>query len=814
MLGSYDFNESERYWAHFWDEHRLYQFNPQSEKPIYSIDTPPPTVSGSLHIGHCFSYTQADAIARFQRMKGFEIFYPFGFDDNGLPTERFVEKLHQVQAHSMQRDAFIRLCLETVQTQERGFEALWRRLGLSVDWTRCYSTISPQAQRISQRSFLDLFKKGRIYQKEAPALWCSHCQTAIAQADLEDTETPSLFVDIAFCLASGESVRVSTTRPELLPACVALFAHPEDKRYSALIGQYAQTPIFKKRVPLLADPKVNQQKGTGLVMCCTFGDTTDIAWWNEHQLPFQAVLERTGRLSEIAGPYANLKIKEARKKIIQDLETEGALTNQREIIHTLNTHERCGTEIELLLLPQWFIRVLDLKEALLRAGDEIEWTPEFMKKRYVHWVENLKWDWCISRQRLFGVPFPLWVCSKCHEIVLARENQLPVDPRREKPSACPQCHSATLQPEHDVLDTWATSAVSPQINAQWGEGDEMKKLLPMSLRPQAHEIIRTWAFYTIVKSLLHTEKIPWQRTLISGWVLSNQGDKISKSKGGNANDPMALMQTRSADALRYWACRSKPGVDTTFSEDSVTQGKRLVTKLWNASKLALAHLQDYNGTSGELEIIDRWLLDKLARTIEQATQAFEACDYSQALALTEKFFWSDFCDNYLEIIKKRLYNPEIYGSASRVAAQYVLYHGLNNTLKLLAPILPFVTEAIFQASFAQPEKARSIHLATWPKRDESWRDPVAEEIGDVAISIIETVRKEKSIRKLSLSTPLEKLEIITDRATQGKLDSVLSALQAVTQTKELHFAQSSSNGALVISEQLKIGIRFFEDSRN
>ncbi|MBI1744285.1 valine--tRNA ligase [Candidatus Acetothermia bacterium] len=808
MTQSYDFKHSESAWAKFWDEQRLYEFNPKSEKPVYSIDTPPPTVSGNLHIGHCFSYTQADTIARFWRMRGCEVFYPFGFDDNGLPTERFVEKFHGIQARSMKRKDFIRLCLETVQAKEREFEQLWRRLGLSVDWTRCYSTISPSAQKISQRSFLDLYKKSRIYKKEAPALWCPYCRTAIAQAELEDREASSFFTDIAFTLESGEHVTISTTRPELLPACVALFAHPEDKRYKHLIGQRAHIPIFAEKIPILADAKVDREKGTGLVMCCTFGDTTDIAWWSEHRLPLKVALGQGGRMTAIAGPYNGLTAKEASKKIIHDLETEAIASNKREITHTVNVHERCGSAIELLVIPQWFIKVLDLKEVLLKAGEEIEWVPEFMKKRYIHWVENLKWDWCISRQRIFGVPFPLWTCANCKEITLAREDQLPVDPRHSAPSACPHCGSAALEPENEVFDTWATSSVTPQINAHWGESDELKNLMPMSLRPQAHEIIRTWAFYTIVKSLIHTEKIPWKRTLISGWVLADQGGKISKSKGGGSRDPIHLMETKSADAIRYWACRSKPGVDTTFSEDLIAQGKRLVTKLWNASKFALTHLTDYDGTQSKLETIDCWLLSKLAQTIEQATESFEACDYSQALAIAEKFFWHDLCDNYLEIIKKRLYNQEIYGRASRRAAQSVLSHSLKSTLKLLAPILPFITEEIFQQGFAKQENTRSIHISAWPQTEQSWHDREAEEIGDLAIAIVESVRKEKSLKKLSLAAPVQKLEIIADAQTQIKLQPVLSAIQDVTQAQELSFALSAQNGALVVMEGLKVSMRF------
>jgi valyl-tRNA synthetase len=808
MSRPYDFKQSEPAWTKFWDALKLYEFNPEGEKPVYSIDTPPPTVSGDLHIGHCFSYTQADVIARFWRMKGFRIFYPFGFDDNGLPTERFVEKTHNVRARAMPKENFTKLCLEIVRLKENEFEKLWRRLGLSVDWTRSYSTISAQAQKISQRSFLDLYQKNRIYKKEAPALWCPHCQTAIAQADLEDHEIPSLFTDIALTLESGERVTISTTRPELLPACVALFAHPDDKRYGSLIGKRARIPLFDREVPILADARVDRQKGTGLVMCCTFGDTTDIAWWSEHQLPLRTALGRNGRMTEIAGAYAGLNVTEARKQIIEDLGTRGLVLSRREILHTVNTHDRCGTEIELLIIPQWFIRVLDLKEALLRAGDEIEWTPDFMKKRYRHWVENLKWDWCISRQRIFGVPFPVWTCADCKQTVLAREDQLPIDPMRDAPSVCPHCDRKTLEPERDVFDTWATSSVTPQINAHWGEPDEFKELIPMDLRPQAHDIIRTWAFYTIVKSLLHTGKIPWKRILISGWVLADSRRKISKSRGGGPQDPITLMEIKSADALRYWACRSKPGMDTTFSEDLVAQGKRLVTKLWNASQFTFTHIQDYDGSRpAALEMIDRWLLSKLAHTITEATHSFELYDYSQALAITESFFWHDLCDNYLEIVKKRLYNPEIYGQDSRRAAQYALQHGLEKTLKLLAPVMPFITEEIFQLRFAQKEGARSIHISAWPDPEQNWLDRQAEEIGDLAIAIIEAVRKEKSLKKLSLATPLPELHLIASDKMQAKLKPVLRAIQDVTQAQELGFAESDQNGRWAITDELAVSMK-------
>jgi valyl-tRNA synthetase len=810
MDKSYDFRQAEPAWAKCWDEQGIYRFDATSTKPVYSIDTPPPTVSGNLHIGHLFSYTHADALARYQRMRGREVFYPFGFDDNGLPTERFIEQTHRVQARAMDREDFLKLCLATVHAKEREFEKLWRRVGLSVDWSRCYSTISPPAQKISQRSLLELYHAGRIYKKEAPALWCPHCQTAIAQAELEDRESASFFIDVHFELDSGERVAIRTTRPELLPSCVALFAHPKDQRYTRLAGHTARTPLFDEEVPIRFDEQVDREKGTGLVMCCTFGDTTDIAWWNEHNLPSKTAIDREGRMTAIAGPYRGLAAREARVRISDELEAQGLGSHRSEIFHSVNVHERCGTEIELLITPQWFIRLLDMKEALLKAGEEIEWQPPFMKKRYIHWVENLKWDWCISRQRVFGVPLPLWRCARCDEVVSAPADQLPVDPTRTSPGSCPKCGKTELEPERDMLDTWATSSLTPQINGRWGEPDEWRDLIPMDLRPQAHEIIRTWAFYTIAKSLLHTKKIPWKRILISGWVLAEQGGKISKSKGGGPRDPRDLLENQSADALRYWACRSRPGMDTTYSDEVVAQGKRLVTKLWNATKFALTHLKDYDGAPPELELIDRWLLSKLSHTIEQATASFESCDYSSALAVTEKFFWRDLCDNYLEIVKKRLYHPKTYQMSSRRAAQHVLHQSLTSTLKLLAPIMPFITEELFQRGFATVEAKglRSIHVLDWPTAPASWRDGEADTAGNLAIAVIEAVRKEKSLRKLSMAAPVRELRVGAKPELHGKLAPLLSAIGDVTNAQQIQLCEDLPWRGVPAGEGMDVWLSF------
>jgi valyl-tRNA synthetase len=805
-MKDYDFNTTERHWAARWEELGIYRFEPNDTRDSYSIDTPPPTVSGSLHIGHCFSYTHADALARFWRMRGKNVFYPMGFDDNGLPTEKFVEQTHGVRAREMPRTDFIALCLKTVQEQEREFERLWRRLGLSVDWSRCYTTISLLVQKISQRSFLDLYKQGRIYRKAAPTLWCPHCQTAIAQADLEDRETHTRFVEIPFELETGtratgrSPLRVATTRPELLAACVALFVHPDDARYKNLIGRRARTPIFEEPVPILSDVKADPEKGTGIVMCCTFGDTTDMAWWSEHKLRLISIIEPDGRVGRLAGPYAGLSIRDARRKIITDLEAQGRLLSTREIAHTVNVHERCGTEIEFLVRPQWFLKILDMKDELVRAGERIEWVPDFMGTRYRHWVENLKWDWCLSRQRPFGVPIPLWFCKNCNEVLLAHEDQLPVDPTQTGSGrVCPQCGTAECEPERDVLDTWATSSLTPQINMRWGEPDELK-LIPMDLRPQAHEIIRTWAFYSIVKALVHHKKIPWKRAQISGWVVAEQG-KISKSKGGGPQGPFSLIEKHSADALRYWACRGRPGHDTVFSEDVVAEGRRLLTKLWNAARFANAHLSDYDSTEKPaLEVIDRWCLSKLNHTITQATGAFESGDYTSALAETERFFWRDLCDNYIEIIKRRLYQKE--HRESRRAAQHTLYGAILNVLKLFAPFVPFITEELYQAHYAQRDGAKSIHIARWPSPEVGWFDAEAQEQGDLAIAIIEAVRKEKSLKKLALATPVKVLSIHAPRHAQ--LEPLISAIRDVTNAERIELCEAPTVEAIAVTKEITV----------
>ena len=793
----YDAGEAEPRWQKHWEETGIYCFNRFPDRPIYSIDTPPPTVSGAIHIGHVFSYVQAEVIARFWRMRGMNVYYPFGFDDNGLPSERLVEKEKGVTAPEVGREEFVRMCLELTREYEDEFKVFWRSLGISVDWDENYSTIDPDSQRISQRSFLDLYRKGYVYRKEAPTLWCPECHTAIAQADIEDAEHGSVFYDVVFKTGERELL-ISTTRPELLPACVGMFAHPDDGRYGDLIGRRAVVPLFGHDVPIMADDRADPEKGTGLVMCCTFGDTTDIAWWQEHGLDTRMTFDESGRMNALAAGYEGLPLKEARSRIVDDLDDGGLLRGREPITHVVNVHERCGTEIEFSVAAQWFIRVLDIKDRIIEAGSSVEWHPDFMEMRFRNWVENLRWDWCISRQRYYGVPFPLWVCAACGEAILASEDQLPVDPATTAPpaDACPKCGSSDIEPERDIMDTWMTSSCTPFMNLKWRDPDDrsadFRKTGPggtefmMDLRPQAHDIIRTWAYYTIVKAVLNEEKVPWRTAMISGHVLHADRAKISKSKGGGAHSPEAVIRERTADATRYWACSSRLGVDTTFSDEAFDAGRKLVTKLWNASKFAIGRLEGYDpGAERRLATIDRWLLSRLSASIGRAEKAYERCEYHAAMDTSESFFWHDLCDNYIEIAKKRLYGDEGYEDEDRRGAQFALYNALLSVLKMMAPVVPHITEEIHSHYFAALEGTESIHVSPWPSASAEWSDPDAEAAGELALAVIEGMRKVKSIAKVSVAAPVGTLTVACDDGIWSSIEPMSRELLDVSNAREL-----------------------------
>lgn len=789
----YLFSETEPRLARLWADSDLYAYDADAPGPIYTIDTPPATVSGALHIGHCYSYTQTDVIARYHRMRGERVLYPMGFDDNGLPTERFVEKTIGRKATEMERQEFIANCLRLIEQTENRFEALWRRLGLSVDWRYRYSTISPRMQRVSQWSFIQLYQNGLAYTQVAPTLWCPECQTAIAQAEIDDLTLPTQFSTLAFRLQDGSILPIATTRPELLPACVAIFVHPDDARYAQWIGTTASIQLEQLpehiEVPILADELADPAKGSGAVMCCTFGDSTDVRWWRLHQLPLRSAIGRDGRMTALAGAYAGLPVSEARRRILRDLAEQGLILRQETIEHTIGTHERCGTPVEYLHTRQWFIRVLEQKERLLEMGRQIAWHPEHMLRRYEHWVENLNWDWCISRQRFLGVPFPAWTCKACGQILLATLDQLPIDPRTTSPTQPCACGANDFEPEPDVMDTWATSSCTPLLIARWPDDPAwFAQHFPASLRPQAHDIIRTWAFYTIVKALYHTGEIPWRAIIISGHAQTAGGEKISKSKGNQQGGPMELIEQESADAFRYWTTSIKTGSDTTYNPEIVANGRRLMTKLWNASRLAESRLEGLSEAfinetiPAGLLPTDRWLLSRLARVIAYATGELQNNEYATGRAEVERFFWSDLCDNYLELAKARLYQET---GIEHAAAQWTLYHALLTVLKLFAPYLPYITEEIYQGLFRHREGAASIHLSSWPTEHPEWLDAQAEETGKTLLDLLHKVRRFKAENGLSVGAELATLHIHARRDQHNALQTALIDLKSATRARSI-----------------------------
>jgi valyl-tRNA synthetase len=824
----YEHKEREKHWQRHWAAGDVHHF--RDDKPreqTFVIDTPPPTVSGVLHMGHIFSYTQADFVARYQRMAGKDVFYPMGFDDNGLPTERLVEKIKGKKASQYpSREDFVKDCREVVSEAEDEFRNLFKSAALSVDWRQEYQTISDEVRQLSQASFIDLLKKGEAYRDFRPTYWDWVDQTAIAQAEIENKELPGAMNDIQFALEDGTPITIATTRPELLGACVAVMYHPEDPNAARYQGKHAVTPLFGVKVPMIADELVEREKGTGIVMCCTFGDDTDKEWWRKHKLPTRPILWNDGKilfaqghtngvfdtLSFLSGSNGEngvselsarncldinkaasvfeqirgLKPKQANAKMIELLQAEGKLL-QTPITHTVKCAERSGTPIEIIPTYQWFVRIMDKKEALLAKGAQCNWYPDFMRIRLNQWIEGLKEDWCISRQRFFGVPFPVWYSKRVGEegtMIFADFDQLPVDPMVDLPKGYKR---EEVDADKDVMDTWATSSISPQISAK---SLKPNKLFPADLRPQAHEIIRTWAFYTIVKAHLHENTIPWKNLMISGWCLAADKTKMSKSKG-NVVTPVALIEEKGTDAVRYWASTSRLGADTAFSEDLLKIGRKLVTKLWNASNFAslnLDKLQGYPTTASEDtgkgfigEPLDLWILSRLNQCIKKATQEFERFEYSDARVAIEDFFWNDFCDNYLELVKSRSYGENGGGQQS---ALYTIYHCLEALLRLFAPFVPHITEELYSHIFDDRyAKTGSVHArGMWPKADDYPYNAEAELAGMAGVDVLNVIRKAKSEANVSIKFPVEKVEVSAKGAppapTWKHLTSVLSDLKA------------------------------------
>ena len=783
MQKRYDPKEVEPRIIRLWEDQKIFAFDRKSKKPVFSIDTPPPYASADhLHAGHAMHFSQFEFVARFKRMRGFNVLFPMGFDDNGLPTERFVEKKFNVDKSKITRSEFIKLCLEETKMVGNTYRQMWTNVGLSVDWSLLYTTINPFCQKMAQKSFIELYRKNRLERVEDPVMWCIKCQTAISQADLEDLEKSSTFYDVKFkSKEDGSDLIIATTRPELIPACVALFVNPSDKRYKNLIGKKAIVPIFNYEVPIMEDESVKMDVGSGLMMVCTWGDVEDVDKWRKYKLDTRLVIDEKGIMNELAGKYKGEHIIKVRKSITEDLEKQGLVTGKKEITHVTNAHDRCGTPIEIFKTPQWFIKILDKKKELIRQVNKVKWYPEHMKVRAEHWIQNMAWNWCISRQRFYGVPFPVWYCKKCSKIILPDEKELPVNPIEQKPKKKCQCGSDDFEPETDVMDTWMTSSLTPQIVLRWGEKDSlMDKEFPMSLRPQAHDIIRTWAFYTIVKAYYHENKIPWKDIMISGHGLDPKGKKMSKSKG-NIVTAESVIEKYSADALRFWAASVNLGNDLPYSEKDVFTGQKLLTKLWNASKFVSQFISKIERP--ELKTMDKWMLSKTMRLVDASTNSFEKYKYSDSKREIENFFWHNFCDNYLEIVKHRAY-------AGDDSAKWTLYKTLLTILKMFSPIIPFITEEIYQNMFKENEKDVSIHVSSWPEIENEFIDSEIESTGDMAVAIISAIRQYKSSKGLALNSEVGKLVIdCEDDETRQKISTVSDDIKGTMKVKDIDFGK-------------------------
>jgi valyl-tRNA synthetase len=751
----------EKKWQGEWSKKNIYGFK-LDQRPVYSMDTPPPFTSGSLHMGHVYNHVWIDIVARYKRMTGYNVLLPQGFDCHGLPTELSVERNTGIK--KTDRERFVKACRDWTEKAIVRMRNQFDSLGYSADWEQTYKTMDEGYKKLVQETLLEFYEKKLLYKAKHPVLWCWRCGTALAKAEVGYVDKVGKLYYIDIDVEGGHKLTIATTRPEMMPACVAVFVHPKDKRYRGFVGRKAEMPIFGQRVPILEDGSVDMDFGTGVVYLCTFGDEQDIRWQKKYKLPVVEAITPEGRMSPAAVGYEGMSIEDARRTLVEDLEKEGRLKKIEDMAHNVLCHtERtsCQTPIELLPMEQWFIKVKESLDDIKKAARGMGWHPDYMLGRLEDWCDSMDWDWIISRQRVWGTPIPFWSC-KCGEVLAARAEELPVDPRGTK-RKCPKCKGEAIG-EKDVCDCWIDSSITPLVVSKWGKDEGFfKKAYPASLRPQGYEIIRTWVFYTIFRDLILTGKPCFKDLMVNGMVAGPDGKKMSKSLG-NVIEPEDVLAKYSADAVRQWAAAGTLGEDYPFSWDECEHSAKFLTKLWNISSFIEGHIQGFKERKPQLRATDRWILSRLQRVVESARKGIDGYVFNLPLQEIRTFVWHDLADYYLEMVKHRLYKPDIYGEESRYAAQFTLRYVLETILRLLAPIVPHITEEIHSNLFS----VESIHLQGYPKVDGKLIDEEAEKTGGLLVGVVGEIRKYKTDNNLSLGAELEGLEIISPEADRLK----------------------------------------------
>ena len=802
----YDY-KNEKVWQKKWDKDQIYKFISDGVKPRYIIDTPPAYPTGLLHIGHVLNWVYIDIIARYKRLKGFDVFFPQGWDCHGLPTEVKVEETHNIKKNDVSRAEFRQMCIDLTKKNISSMKNQMQSLGFSQDWSREYVTMTPEYMKKTQVSFLEMYEKGLIYQGIHPVNWCPRCETAIAFAEVDYSSNETFLNYVNFPSVDGESknnkgsasdgdsknnkgVLIATTRPELMSACVAVVVSPDDSRYSNILGKEVEVPLSGQHVKVISDEEVDPEFGTGAVMVCTFGDKTDVSWVNKHNLDVIEAIDEKGIMTEAAGRYEGMNLEDCKLATIEDLKNEGYMVKQERIDQNVGQCWRCKTAIEILVKKQWFVAVSKLISDVKKASNSMNWVPEHMESRLLNWADSMEWDWCVSRQRIFATPIPVWFCDECGKIILPSREELPVDPTQSSPSieSC-ECGSTSFTPEEDVLDTWMDSSISPLNVAGWPD-PSFTDNFPTNLRPQGHDIIRTWAFYTILRSLALVGDKPFEEIVINGMVFGEDGYKMSKSRG-NVIGPEDVMAEYGADALRTWAANSVPGSDVPFSWKDVKYGYKFLRKFWNAFRFISMHILEdeiaITNTEEErikqkLMPLDKWILSKLNSINQEVTNAYESYNFATAINSIQKFVWHDFCDEYIEAVKFRLYNDDI-DENSRIAAKYTLKTVVETSIKLLAPITPHFADEVYE--YLKKDGEISVNISNWPELKPNLIDMKSEENGQLAVDVIGELRRFKSSSKIPLNVPLTEVNIYTDDDLKTILGEYVEDIKGTLKIKEL-----------------------------